>query len=141
MLRRDQIDRLSYPLVGCDAGAAQVLEPPQHVGQLLDSRGPPEALAVGLGLSSYVSLGRRGDVSANDLLQFWQDDAQTRAIALVIGAIGNPRKLERIAGRLTALKPVLEDAALAKLGHQLKFDTHILANHGVGLAGYRSWPL
>jgi DNA polymerase I len=38
---------------------------------------------------------------------------------------------------LAALKPVLEDAALAKLGHQLKFDTHILANHGVELKGQR----
>jgi DNA polymerase-1 len=38
---------------------------------------------------------------------------------------------------LAALKPVLEDAALAKVGHQLKFDTHILANHGVALAGQR----
>jgi DNA polymerase I len=38
---------------------------------------------------------------------------------------------------LAALKPVLEDAALAKLGHQLKFDTHILANHGVALEGQR----
>jgi DNA polymerase-1 len=38
---------------------------------------------------------------------------------------------------LAALKPVLEDAALAKLGHQLKFDTHILANHGIALEGQR----
>jgi DNA polymerase-1 len=38
---------------------------------------------------------------------------------------------------LAALKPVLEDAALAKVGHQLKFDTHILANHGVALEGQR----
>jgi len=49
---------------------------------------------------------------------------------------GAPEQLEtdRV---LAALKPVLEDAALAKLGHQLKFDTHILANHGVELKGQR----
>jgi DNA polymerase-1 len=49
---------------------------------------------------------------------------------------GAPQQLE--ADRvLAALRPVLEDAALAKLGHQLKFDTHILANHGVELRGQR----
>jgi DNA polymerase I len=49
---------------------------------------------------------------------------------------GAPQQLEaeRV---LAALKPVLENAALAKLGHQLKFDTHILANHGVELKGQR----
>ena len=30
-LGRDQLDRLGHPLVGRDAGAAQVLQPPQHV--------------------------------------------------------------------------------------------------------------
>ena len=35
------------------------------------------------------------------------------------------------------MKPLLEDAALPKLGHQLKFDTHILANHGIALRGQR----
>ena len=38
---------------------------------------------------------------------------------------------------LDALRPVLENALPAKLGHHLKFDTHILANHGVALAGQR----
>jgi DNA polymerase I len=49
---------------------------------------------------------------------------------------GAPQQLDRDRV-LAALKPVLEDAALAKLGHQLKFDTHILANHGVELKGQR----
>ncbi|MGD0489958.1 MAG: DNA polymerase I [Steroidobacteraceae bacterium] len=38
---------------------------------------------------------------------------------------------------LAALKPLLEDAALPKLGRRLKFDAHILANHGVALGGQR----
>lgn len=36
---------------------------------------------------------------------------------------------------LTAIKPLLEDAQLAKLGHNLKYDRHILLNHGISLAG------
>jgi DNA polymerase-1 len=38
---------------------------------------------------------------------------------------------------LAALKPLLEDPHLAKLGRRLKFDTHILANHGITLRGQR----
>jgi DNA polymerase-1 len=38
---------------------------------------------------------------------------------------------------LATLKPLLEDEAKAKLGHHLKFDCHILANHGIALAGHR----
>ncbi|MBS0612007.1 MAG: DNA polymerase I, partial [Proteobacteria bacterium] len=36
---------------------------------------------------------------------------------------------------LAALKPLLEDARHAKLGHHLKYDMHVLANHGVTLVG------
>lgn len=36
---------------------------------------------------------------------------------------------------LNAIKPLLEDAQLVKLGHNLKYDRHILLNHGISLAG------
>ena len=36
---------------------------------------------------------------------------------------------------LERLKPLLEDPARRKLGHHLKYDAHVLANHGVRLAG------
>ncbi len=35
------------------------------------------------------------------------------------------------------LKPWLEDAARAKVGHHLKYDAHVLRNHGIHLAGMR----
>jgi len=38
---------------------------------------------------------------------------------------------------LAALKPLLEDATRPKLGHHLKFDSHILANYGIALTGQR----
>jgi DNA polymerase I len=49
---------------------------------------------------------------------------------------GAPEQLDR-AMVLAALKPLLEDAAHPKLGHHLKFDTHILANYGITLRGQR----
>jgi DNA polymerase-1 len=42
--------------------------------------------------------------------------------------------LDRVLG---ALKPLLEDPELAKVGRRLKFDAHILANHGITLQGQR----
>jgi len=47
-----------------------------------------------------------------------------------------PEQLPR-AQVLERLKPLLEDPARAKLGHHAKFDAHILANHGIRLAGLR----
>jgi DNA polymerase-1 len=38
---------------------------------------------------------------------------------------------------LAALKPLLENPEVPKLGHHLKFDSHILANYGIDLAGQR----
>jgi len=49
---------------------------------------------------------------------------------------GAPDQLDR-ARVLAALKPLLEDAARGKLGHNLKYDAHVLANAGIALAGMR----
>ncbi len=49
---------------------------------------------------------------------------------------GAPEQLSRDQV-LSGLKPLLEDATRAKLGHHLKFDNHILANYGIALAGQR----
>jgi DNA polymerase-1 len=38
---------------------------------------------------------------------------------------------------LARLKPWLEDGQKAKLGHHLKYDAHVLANHGIRLRGLR----
>ncbi len=53
---------------------------------------------------------------------------------------GAPAQLdrERVLG---ALRPMLEDPERAKLGQQLKHCAHLLANHGIGLAGMRYDPM
>ncbi|MEO6571310.1 MAG: acetate--CoA ligase family protein, partial [Ilumatobacteraceae bacterium] len=60
-----------------------------------------------LGLSWFVSLGDKRDVSANDLLQFWEDDDATSVIALYTESLGNPRKFARITRRVSASKPIV----------------------------------
>jgi DNA polymerase-1 len=49
---------------------------------------------------------------------------------------GAPHQLDS-AKVLSALKPILEDATKSKLGHHLKYDSHILANHQIALNGHR----
>ena len=40
-----------------------------------------------------------------------------------------------VADALAELKPIMEDGSIAKIGHDLKFDTIVLERHGVGVAG------
>ncbi|MGN6599774.1 MAG: bifunctional acetate--CoA ligase family protein/GNAT family N-acetyltransferase [Actinomycetes bacterium] len=61
----------------------------------------------GLGLSTFVNAGNRADVSGNDLLQYWQDDAATDVVMLYLESVGNPRKFARLARRLARSKPVV----------------------------------
>jgi DNA polymerase-1 len=49
---------------------------------------------------------------------------------------GAPPQLPR-AEVLAALKPLLEDPGSGKVGHNLKYDAHVLANAGIALAGMR----
>jgi succinyl-CoA synthetase alpha subunit/RimJ/RimL family protein N-acetyltransferase len=59
-----------------------------------------EADTRGLGLSSFVSIGNKADVSSNDLLEYWQDDPNTDVVLLYLESFGNPRKFARVASRV-----------------------------------------
>jgi acyl-CoA synthetase (NDP forming) len=61
----------------------------------------------GLGLSSFVSMGDKADLSGNDFLRFWERDPGTDAVLLYLESLGNPQRFGRIARGLTASKPVI----------------------------------
>ena len=61
----------------------------------------------GLGLSAFVSIGDRADVSGNDLLQYWRSDERTEVVLLHLQGFGNPRKFARIAREVGRTKPVV----------------------------------
>ncbi len=67
------------------------------------------AAKIGLGLSAFVSLGNKTDVSGNDLLDYWADDDRTKIILLYLESFGNPRRFAQIARRVThdCRKPIL----------------------------------
>jgi acetyl coenzyme A synthetase (ADP forming)-like protein len=62
---------------------------------------------IGLGLSNFVSIGNRADVSDNELLQYWAEDKDTDIILLYLESFANPRRFARIARETTAKKPIL----------------------------------
>jgi len=66
-----------------------------------------DAIRSGHGISTFVSLGNKADVSGNDLIAYWYDDPATRAVALYLESFGNPRKFARTVRALGRRKPVL----------------------------------
>ena len=54
-----------------------------------------------IGLSTFVSVGNKADVSANDLLQYWEVDSRTEVVLLYLESFGNPRRFGRIASRVS----------------------------------------
>jgi len=66
-----------------------------------------EVVARGLGLSSFVSMGNKADISANDLLRWWEQDPSTKVVLLYLESFGNPRKFSRIANKLSRAKPII----------------------------------
>jgi acetyl coenzyme A synthetase (ADP forming)-like protein len=62
---------------------------------------------LGLGLSTFASVGNRADVSSNDLIRYWEQDPNTGLILLYLESFGNPREFSRIARRVGRVKPIV----------------------------------
>ncbi|MCG8922827.1 bifunctional GNAT family N-acetyltransferase/acetate--CoA ligase family protein [Lentzea sp. CC55] len=102
----------SAPAVRMNATFAAHSTLPGHIGLVTQSGGvaigvQEELCRVGLGLSNLVSTGDKLDISSNDLLMWWENDQDTRIIALYLESFGNPRKFARVARRVATTKPVL----------------------------------
>jgi acetyl coenzyme A synthetase (ADP forming)-like protein len=103
---------IAVPGIGLDATFASRSAAPGSIG--FSSQSGALGLALleaavtrGLGLSAFVSIGNKADVSTNDLLEWWEDDEATEAILLYVESFGNPRKFGRIARRVARRKPIL----------------------------------
>jgi acyl-CoA synthetase (NDP forming) len=62
---------------------------------------------LGLGLSTFVSVGNKADLSGNDFLCYWEGDDATDVILLYLESLGNPRRFARIARRVARSKPIV----------------------------------
>jgi acetyl coenzyme A synthetase (ADP forming)-like protein len=65
------------------------------------------AKRLGIGISSFVSIGNKADVSGNDLIQYWAEDPRTSVILLYLESFGNPKKFSEIARRVGHHKPIV----------------------------------
>ena len=98
--------------IGLQASLVPVTLPPGSVAISLQSGSLGASLLrhaerLDIGLSWFVSLGDKSDISGNDLLQFWEDDETTRVIAMYTESFGNPRKFARIARRVSRQRPIV----------------------------------
>ncbi len=89
-----------------------------------------QAAARGLGLSAFVSVGNKADVSSNDLLEYWEEDPATDLILLYLESFGNPRKFARLARRVARKKPIL-----AMKGGRTSAGMRAAGSHTAALAG------
>jgi acyl-CoA synthetase (NDP forming)/GNAT superfamily N-acetyltransferase len=103
---------VAVPGIGLDATFAAQQPQPGSVGLVMQSGGLGVALLdqlsrLGIGISSFASVGNKLDVSSNDMLMWWEHDGITKLAVLYIESFGNPRKFARTARRVGASMPVL----------------------------------
>jgi len=117
----------------------EVAQPPRHYECVVDQARFDEWLRD-LAASSLFSFDTETD--SLDYLQarivgvsFAIEPGHAAYVPLAHDYPGAPAQLDR-EGALAALKPLLEDPRLHKVGHHLKYDRHVLANHGIDLQGH-----
>ena len=103
---------VAVPGIGLDATFAARPPEPGVAGLVMQSGGLGFALVdhlsrLGIGISSFASVGDKLDVSSNDMLLWWEHDGLTKLAVLYIESFGNPRKFARTARRVSATMPVL----------------------------------
>ena len=103
---------LASSAVKLNATFAADIPAPGIAGLVVQSGGVGIALLehvrrLGLGMSSFASVGDKYDVSSNDMLTWWEQDEQTRLAVLYVESFGNPRGFARTARRVARKIPVL----------------------------------
>jgi acyl-CoA synthetase (NDP forming) len=103
---------IAVPGAGLDATLAASHPEPGSAGLVTQSGGLGLALVdqlsrLGIGISSFASVGSKLDVSGNDMLRWWEHDGATRLAILYTESFGNPRRFARTARRIAHQMPVL----------------------------------
>ena len=122
------------PAVSLNGTFAPTFPPPGNIGMLSQSGALGLAILdyvrkLNVGISTFVSVGNKADVSGNDLLCYWADDPRTEVIVLYLESFGNPRKFARIAPEIARQKPIIA----VKSGRSAA-GTRAAASHSAALA-------
>jgi acyl-CoA synthetase (NDP forming)/GNAT superfamily N-acetyltransferase len=120
------------PATGLNASFADELARPGVAGLVVQSGGVGIAVLehlsrLGIGVSSFASVGDKYDVSSNDLLTWWEQDGVTRMAVLYVESFGSPRKFARTARRVGARMPVLTVIGGRSLAGQTAAASHTAA--------------
>ena len=103
---------VALPPLGLDATFSAAHPAPGAAGLVVQSGGIGISLLehlskLGIGVSSFASVGDKYDVSSNDMLTWWEQDGQTKLAVLYVESFGSPRKFARTARRVGQRMPVL----------------------------------
>ena len=121
------------PWIGLDATFAADHPLPGVAGVVVQSGGVGIALLeqmsrLGIGVSSFASVGDKYDVSPNNLLTWWAQDEVTQIGVLYVESFGNPRKFAGTARRVAQRMPVLTViGARSPAGHRAASHTAVAA--------------
>ena len=100
------------PAVSMNATFAPTFPPPGPIAIVSQSGALgvtilDHARELGLGVSMFVSVGNKSDVSGNNLIEYWSRDPGTKLIVMYNESFGDPRRFTRLARRITKEKPIL----------------------------------
>jgi acyl-CoA synthetase (NDP forming)/GNAT superfamily N-acetyltransferase len=131
---------VAVPRLGLDATFAARPARPGVTGLVMQSGGLGFALVdhlsrLGIGISSFASVGDKLDVSGNDMLLWWERDDQTRLAVLYLDSFGNPRKFARTARRVSCAMPVLTVLPSTGLAEAAPFQETLFEQAGVITTG------
>src|SRR5215472_12941733 len=103
---------IAVPGIGLNATFAGASPPPGTAGLIVQSGGIGIAVLehlsrLGIGVSSFASVGDKYDVSSNDMLMWWEQDGITKLAVLYVESFGSPRRFAKTARRVGRQFPVL----------------------------------
>jgi acyl-CoA synthetase (NDP forming)/RimJ/RimL family protein N-acetyltransferase len=103
---------IAVPGLSLNATFAATAAPPGVAGLVVQSGGIGIAVLehlsrLGIGVSSFASVGDKYDVSSNDMLLWWEQDSITRLAVLYVESFGSPRRFAQTARRVSRRIPVL----------------------------------
>jgi acetyl coenzyme A synthetase (ADP forming)-like protein len=93
---------------------------------------------LNLGISKFISIGNKADISDIDVLKYWQDDPATDVILLYLENIENAEKLLAISREITRKKPIIAVKAgrTASGARAISSHTGVLAGGDVGTGAF-----
>jgi acyl-CoA synthetase (NDP forming)/GNAT superfamily N-acetyltransferase len=103
---------IAVPGIGLNATFAGAIPPPGTAGLIVQSGGIGIAVLehlsrLGIGVSSFASVGDKYDVSSNDMLMWWEQDGISKLAVLYVESFGSPRRFAKTARRVGRQFPVL----------------------------------